>query len=89
VHLDPELPIGPEFLRGIDLWAIWDALRCPVLVLRGAESEVLPRGTVEEMQRRKPNVKAVEFSGVGHAPALASRDQIEAVREFLKAADAG
>ena len=89
MHLDPELPIGPEFLRGIDLWAIWDALRCPVLVLRGAESEVLPRGTVEEMQRRKPNVKAVEFSGVGHVPALASRDQIEAVREFRKAADAG
>ena len=89
VHLDPELPIGPEFLRGIDLWAIWDALRCPVLVLRGADSEVLPRGTAEEMQRRKPNVKVVEFDGVGHAPALASHDQIDVVREFLGAADAG
>jgi pimeloyl-ACP methyl ester carboxylesterase len=89
VHLDPELPIGPEILRGIDLWTIWDALRCPVLVLRGAESEVLPRGTVEEMQRRRPNVKVVEFNGVGHAPALASRDQIGAVREFLNEADAG
>jgi pimeloyl-ACP methyl ester carboxylesterase len=89
VHLDPELPIGPEFLRGIDLWAIWDALRCPVLVLRGAESEVLPRATVEEMQRRKPNVKVAEFNAVGHAPALASRDQIEVVREFLSAADTG
>jgi pimeloyl-ACP methyl ester carboxylesterase len=60
-----------------------------VLVLRGAESEVLPRGTVEEMQRRRPNVKVVEFNGVGHAPALASRDQIGAVREFLNEADAG
>jgi len=89
VHRDPELPIGPEFLRGIDLWAIWDALRCPVLVLRGAESEVLPQGTVEEMQRRKPNLKVVEFNGVGHAPALASREQIDVVREFLNAADAG
>jgi pimeloyl-ACP methyl ester carboxylesterase len=89
VHLDPELPIGPEFLRGIDLWASWDALRCKVLVLRGAESEVLPRGTVDEMQRRKPNLKFVEFDGVGHVPALASRDQIEVVREFLNAADGG
>ena len=89
VHLDPELPIGPQFMRGIDLWAIWDAVRCPVLVLRGAESEVLPRTTVEEMQRRKPNVKAVEFDGVGHAPALATREQIEVVREFVNAADAG
>lgn len=87
VHLDPELPIGPEFLRGIDLWAIWDAVRCPVLVLRGADSEVLPPETVEEMRRRKPELKVVEFAGVGHVPALASSDQIEVVREFLNAPD--
>jgi pimeloyl-ACP methyl ester carboxylesterase len=85
VHLDPELPIGPEFLRGIDLWSAWDAVRCPVLVLRGAESEVLPRETAEEMQKHKPNVKVVEFAGVGHVPALSSRDQIDVVREFLDA----
>jgi pimeloyl-ACP methyl ester carboxylesterase len=84
-HLDPEMPIGPQFMRGVDLWATWEALRCPVLVLRGAESEVLPQGTAGEMQQRKPNVKVVEFNGVGHAPALASRDQIEVVREFLNA----
>ena len=88
-HLDPEMPIGPQFMRGIDLWATWDALRCPVLVLRGAESELLPRATIEEMQRRKPNAKIVEFAGVGHVPALATRDQIEAVREFLGGADVG
>jgi len=85
VHRDPELPIGPEFLRGIDLWSSWEAVRCPVLVLRGADSEVLPRETVEEMQRRKPNLKVVEFPSVGHAPALASADQIGVVRDFLAA----
>ena len=89
LHLDPEMPIGPQFMRGVDLWATWEALRCPVLVLRGAESEVLTRGTVEEMQKRKPDVKVVEFDGVGHAPALASRNQIEVVREFLNSPDAG
>ena len=87
VHRDPELPIGPEFLRGIDLWSAWEAVRCPVLVLRGADSEVLPRATVEEMQRRKPDLKVVEFPGVGHAPALASTDQIAVIREFLDAED--
>jgi pimeloyl-ACP methyl ester carboxylesterase len=87
VHLDPELPIGPEFLRGIDLWAVWDAVRCPVLVLRGAESEVLPHETVEELQRRQPRVKVVQFPGVGHAPALASPEQIHVISEFLNAPD--
>lgn len=83
VHMDPELPIGPEFLRGIDLWNVWDAVKCPVLVLRGADSQVLPRDVVEEMQRRKPDLRVVEFAGVGHVPALATPDQIEAVRDFL------
>ncbi len=87
VHLDPELPLGPEFLRGIDLWSSWAAVRCPVLVLRGAESEVLPRQIVDEMQRRKPNLQIVEFAGVGHVPALASVDQIDVVRKFLNAPD--
>jgi pimeloyl-ACP methyl ester carboxylesterase len=88
VHLDPELPIGPEFLRGIDLWTVWDAVRCPVLVLRGAESEVLPGDVIDEMRRRKPDITVVEFAGVGHVPALASRDQIDVVSRFLAAPDA-
>jgi len=81
---DPELPIGPEFLRGIDLWATWNAVSCPVLVLRGANSEVLPAATVEEMRRRKPATRAAEFAGVGHAPALFDGKQIDVVRGFLK-----
>jgi pimeloyl-ACP methyl ester carboxylesterase len=88
VHRDPELPIGPEFLRGIDLWSIWKEVRCPVLVLRGADSEVLPAEVVDEMRRRKPNLQVAEFPGVGHAPSLAAADQIAAVREFLLAPDA-
>jgi pimeloyl-ACP methyl ester carboxylesterase len=83
VHMDPELPIGPEFLRGIDLWNVWDAVDCPVLVLRGADSQVLPREVVDEMKRRKPELRVVEFEGVGHVPALATPDQIEVIRDFL------
>jgi len=81
---DPELPIGPTFLRGIDLWSVWNAVDCPVLVLRGAQSDVLLPGTVEEMKRRKPATQSVEFEGVGHAPALFDTQQIDAVRGFLK-----
>lgn len=81
---DPELPLGPEFLRGIDLWSVWKDVGCPVLVLRGAESDVLLSATVDEMRRRKPDTQAVEFEGVGHAPALFDATQIDAVRQFLK-----
>jgi pimeloyl-ACP methyl ester carboxylesterase len=83
-HIDPEFPIGPEVLRGVDLWNTWSKLSCPTLVLRGAESEVLLPKTLKEMRERKPDLQVAEFPGVGHAPALMSEEQIAAVRDFLE-----
>jgi pimeloyl-ACP methyl ester carboxylesterase len=82
-HVDPEFPLGPDVLRGIDLWNVWSKVSCPTLVLRGAESDVLRPNTLREMKERKPDTESVEFAGVGHAPALMSADQISAIRRFL------
>ena len=87
-HADPEFPLGPNVLAGIDLWGVWNAIRCPVLVLRGARSDVLARGTLERMRASKAGVEVIELEGVGHAPALMSEAQIAAVREFLLRPDA-
>ena len=73
---------GP--LQDVVLWPIWDAIRCPTLVLRGRESDLLLRETAEEMTRRGPQAQLVEFAGIGHAPALMADDQIAVVREFLE-----
>ena len=67
----------------LDLWAFWDQVKCPTLVLRGERSDLLLHETAQEMQLRGPGARVVEFSGVGHAPALMSADQIDAVHEFL------
>jgi pimeloyl-ACP methyl ester carboxylesterase len=67
----------------VDLWTLWDAVRCPVLVLRGADSDVLLRHTAEEMVRRGPRARLVEFPGIGHAPALLAPEQIGVVRDWL------
>ncbi|HEX9395361.1 MAG TPA: alpha/beta hydrolase [Burkholderiales bacterium] len=82
-HIDPEFPMGPDMLRGIDLWNVWSKLECPVLVLRGAQSEVLTQKTVDDMRERKPGIEVVEFAGVGHAPALMNDEQIAVVKRFL------
>ena len=82
-HSDPEFPLGPNFLSGIDLWSTWAEVRCPVLVLRGADSDVLTRDTLARMQAGKPDLQAVEFEGAGHAPALMDQGQIAAVTRFL------
>jgi len=86
LHYDPKLaePFRaslPE--KDLELWPVWDAIRCPTLVLRGAQSDLLMRATSEQMTQRGPKAKVVEIPGVGHAPTLMHEDQIRIVRGFL------
>ena len=92
LHYDPAIAVPfraltPELARAgeVMLWASYDALRCPTLLLRGAESDLLARDTALAMTVRGPRARLVEFDGVGHAPTLVAPDQIAVVREFLLA----
>jgi pimeloyl-ACP methyl ester carboxylesterase len=82
------IEFGSDFLFGVDLWPVWNAVRCPTLVLRGAESEVLSAATTERMRNSGPPTRIVEFAGIGHAPWLMSKDQITVICDFLVAPDA-
>lgn len=81
-RLGQPLKSGP--IEDIDLWPVWDQIVCPVLVLRGTESDLLFAETAAEMARRGPKAEIVEIDGTGHAPALMARDQIEIVRDWLR-----
>lgn len=70
-------------IEDLDLWATWDAIACPVLVLRGARSDLLLAETAAEMSRRGPKAEVVEIAETGHAPALMSADQINILRDWL------
>jgi pimeloyl-ACP methyl ester carboxylesterase len=88
VHYDPAIAVpfaAMDTGKDVEGWEVWDAIRCPTLVLRGAESDLLTRETAMTMSERGPRAKLVEFAGVGHAPTLLHDDQITAVREFLLA----
>jgi len=90
LHYDPAIavPFNAELPRkDVDLWKFYDAIRCPTLVLRGERSDLLTRGTVNEMAARGPRAKVVEIPGVGHAPTLLHDNQIEIVSDFLLAGD--
>jgi pimeloyl-ACP methyl ester carboxylesterase len=65
------------------LWAAYDAIRCPTLLLRGADSDLLAPEIAHQMTQRGPHAQLVEFPGVGHAPTLMHEDQITPVRRFL------
>ena len=60
------IEFGSDFLLGVDLWPVWNAVRCSTLVLRGAESGVLSAATADRMRNSGPPTRIVEFAGIGH-----------------------
>ena len=65
------------------LWAAYDAIGCPTLLVRGAQSDLLLPEVAQEMTRRGPKAKLVELPDVGHAPTFMHAPQIEVARQFL------
>lgn len=91
-HYDPAIAvpfraITPEMATAGEamLWQSWERIRCPVLLLRGAESDLLSADTAQQMTRRGPPTQVHQFPGVGHAPTLVQPEQTKLVREFLLA----
>jgi pimeloyl-ACP methyl ester carboxylesterase len=72
--------------KDMELWPVYDAIRCPTLLLRGADSDLLTHGTAQAMTARGPAAKLIEFTGIGHAPSLLIKEQITSVCDFLCAA---
>ena len=65
------------------LWAAYDKIRCPTLLVRGALSDLLSRETALTMTARGPKPQLVEIPNVGHAPTFIHDDQIAIARRFL------
>lgn len=88
LHYDPKIAV--RFRDGaavdVDLWSLWDAIRCPVLVVRGAHSDLLLKETADVMTRRGPKATVIEVADTGHAPMLMDGPTIAAVRDWLLSA---
>lgn len=91
-HYDPAMV--RQFIDHPDdyeLWTHYDAIRVPVLCLRGAESDLVLPDATEEMMQRGPGAlglaKVVEIAGCGHAPALNVPAQLKLVGDFIDAAN--
>lgn len=66
------------------LWNAYDSLDCPVLIVRGAESDLLTEATATEMLARNARASLLTVPGVGHAPTLMDEAQIDPVVRFLR-----
>ena len=80
------IEFGSDFLLGVDLWPVWNAVRCPTLVLRGANPACSPLRPRTGCAIRAP--RPGSWSSVGHAPWLMGNDQTDVICDFLFAPDA-
>ncbi|MBI4084106.1 MAG: alpha/beta hydrolase [Candidatus Lambdaproteobacteria bacterium] len=86
-HYDPEIVRGRLVGPGAEaaretMWRGFRALACPVLLLRGAETDLLGLETVAAMRQAQPAMTVVEVPGVGHAPEMGDPRVQAAFRAF-------
>jgi pimeloyl-ACP methyl ester carboxylesterase len=80
------LPPTAEMMKSAALvwWETLGSLRCPLLLIRGADSDVLSRATADEMERRQPSLVRAEVPDMGHAPMLSEPSAMDALDRFYK-----
>jgi len=83
MHYDPKIldPMRHTTPTDVDMWALWDLIKIPVLVIRGEESDLLTAPTFARMQ--DSGAQGATVTDAGHAPALMDEESIAGVMDFL------
>jgi pimeloyl-ACP methyl ester carboxylesterase len=67
------------------MWNEFEALaRVPVLVIRGARSDILSAATVNAMRARHAGLESIEVPDQGHVPLLEGDDLVRRVSAFIE-----
>lgn len=83
---DPKVVFSMEsdgHVTDFNLWPLWNQVKLPMLILRGANSNVLSAETLDQMCAGRTDVTSCTFEGVGHAPALMNQEQISIIKQFI------
>lgn len=85
LHYDPKIaePLRAPISMDADLTSVWKKIRLPVLVIRGATSDLLTEDVFAAMQ--KDGARGLTVGDAGHAPALMDAPTIDSIRGFLEA----
>ena len=74
---------GATAQNRFDLWVPYARIACPILIVRGGDSDILASATASRMCQVHKRAKVVEVPGVGHAPSLTEPESLAAIKEFF------
>jgi pimeloyl-ACP methyl ester carboxylesterase len=60
------------------------ARKRPILLIRGATSDIITAEIADKMKRMAPNLLRVDVPRVGHAPMLSEPEAVDAIAQFLR-----
>ena len=90
LHYDPAIAVPfasvtPAIAKAGELamWQSFESIACPILIVRGADSDLLSRETVTEMCTLNLKASSIEIPNTGHAPAFIKAEQIDIARHFF------
>ncbi len=90
LHYDPAIAapfssVTPAMAQAGELamWQSFKRITCPILIVRGTDSDLLSRATVTKMCALNPHAKSIEIPNAGHAPAFIKPEQIDIARQFF------
>jgi pimeloyl-ACP methyl ester carboxylesterase len=70
-------------VQAASLWLQYEGITAPILIVRGADSDILSRATARRMCESVRNARIIEVPGVGHAPSLLEPESLSATIDFL------
>lgn len=86
MNYDPAITKGIRNVKSqkdVDLWSVWNKIKCKILLIHGIKSQVLTKSTVEKMQKTK-YFDLYEIKYAGHTPSLTNSNEIEHIKSWLE-----
>ena len=90
MHYDPNIAVPFASVNSVmakagemAMWHAFKQIHIPILIVRGAQSDLLSADTVAQMCKVNPYARSIEIANVGHAPAFVKKEQIALAKEFF------
>ena len=87
MHYDPAIGAAlSDENETLALWDLWEAIKQPVLLVRGGKSVLLPKDISEQMKVRYSGARMDEivFDACGHVPNLMEGNHLKVISEWFQ-----